>query len=38
MNKPEWLQFNVVLNFALHAILALMLEITLKRYSIWLMS
>ena len=38
VNKSVGLRENVALNFACHAILALMLEMALKRYSIWLLN
>ena len=34
MNESVWFRYNVALSFACHAILALMLEMALKRYSI----
>ena len=37
LKKSVWLQKSIALNFALHAILALMLEKTLKRYSFWIL-
>ena len=35
MNKSVRLQYDAALNFILQAILALMLEMALKRYSLW---